>query len=240
MDYRLYTDLAHWWPLLSSRESYAEEACAHLELLDQALGQRATQILELGSGGGMLASHIGADREVVLTDSSPEMLSLCRTNNPTREVLQADMRSLRLGRRFDAVLLHDAVMYLTTPADLSQTFAAAAAHLRPGGVLLILPDVVKESFQEQTVSGGTTGQPAAQLLEWHWDPDPDDQTYQVDMSYLLKSDTGEIQSVHEQHTLGLFESRTYVQLLREAGFEMVDGLIWDEHQLPEVFCGRLR
>ena len=60
------------------------------------------------------------------------------------------------------------------------------------------------------------------------------------MSFLLKDATGHVRAVHERHDMGLFSAQAYVQTLREAGFAMVEGLIWDEHQLPEVFCGRLR
>jgi len=236
--YRLYTDLAPWWPLLSNRENWAEQTSLYLSLVDQALGRKAESILELGSGGGLLASHMGPEREVVLSDISDEMLAMSAKNNPLRRHIQGDMRSLRLNRCFDVVLLHDAVMYITSPDELKRVFDTAAVHLNPGGVFLVLPDVVKENFEEMTLSGGTTGQPAAQLLEWHWDPDPTDHTFQVDMSLLLKKDCGEMQSIHEQHQMALFDSKTYVVTLRQAGFEMVDGLIWDEHLTPEVFCGR--
>ena len=239
MNYALYTDLASWWPLLSDRENWALQADLYRSLMDQALGRTADTILELGSGGGLLSSHFGDNREVVLTDISPQMLDLCRANNPERTHIQGDMRDLRIDRRFDAVLLHDAVMYITSPDALLRVFQTAAAHLKPEGVFLILPDVVKENFEEMTCSGGTIGQPGAQLLEWHWDPDPSDHTYQVDMTLLLKDASGQVQSVHEQHQLALFDSQTYVLTLRKAGFAMVDDLIWDEHLTPEVFCGRL-
>ena len=238
MNYRLYTDLATWWPLLCDRDNWAQQAQLILSLIDQSLGERAETILELGAGGGLLASHFGPERNVTLSDISPEMLAVSKANNPQRRHVMGDMRSLQLNETFDAILLHDAVMYITTPADLSRVFATAAAHLKPGGILLTLPDVVKENFEEMTLSGGTMGQPGAQLLEWHWDPDPSDHTFQIDMSLLLKDEYGVIQSVHEHHQMALFDSRTYVLTLREAGFEMVEGLIWDEHLAPEVFCGR--
>lgn len=239
MSHRLYGELAEWWSLLSTRDSHAEESAHILSLIDEALGRPAQRILELGSGGGLLASHFGPSRSVVLTDMSADMLAIARQHNPDRTAIEGDMRTLRLDERFDAVLLHDAVMYLTSAPDLLAAFETAAAHLNPGGVFMVLPDVVKDNFQEQTLSGGSIGQPAAQLLEWHWDADPEDDTFQVEMSFLLKDKDGHIRAVHERHDMGLFTAQTYVQTLRKAGFTMVQGLIWDEHQLPEVFCGRL-
>ncbi len=235
MSYRLYTDLAPWWPHLSHRESLAMEASVHLRLIDDALGQPARTILELGSGGGLLAREIEDDRTIVLTDLSPEMLAQSKQVNPGREHILGDMRSMRLGRTFDAVLLHDAVMYLTSPDELAATFATAAAHLENGGVLLVLHDVVKDTFEEGSMSGGSLGAPAAQLLEWHWDPDPEDDTYRVDMCFMLRHEDGRMETIHEHHEMGLFDRATLSRLIRGAGFNLVQGTVWEAVDLAEFF-----
>ena len=46
------------------------------------------------------------------------MLALSATLNPECEHLEGDMRTLRLGRTFDVVFIHDAISYLTTEDDL--------------------------------------------------------------------------------------------------------------------------
>ena len=236
MSYRLYSDLASWWPHVADRDSYALESAVFIRLLDEAAGKKVESILELGSGSGMLASHVDTSREVVLTDLSNEMLDVSRTHNPSREHVQSDMRTMRLNRSFDAVLLQDAVMYLTNPEDLLAAFKTAAAHLEPGGVLLCLPDLVKEEFQETSMSGGSLGQPAAQLLEWHWDPDPNDHTYRIDMSFLFKHEDGRMETLHEHHELGLYDRKTYCTLIREAGFELVPAMVYEDIEIPEIFC----
>ena len=240
MRYRLYSDLAAWWPHLSGRESLADEAQAQLRIIDDALGRTAKTLLELGAGGGLLAREMGADRDVVLTDLSAEMLHQSQKENPEREHIQGDMRTMRLGRTFDAVLLHDAVMYLTSPEDLAATFATAAAHLSEGGVLLVLPDVVKDTFEEGCISGGSIGSPAAQMLEWHWDPDPTDHTYRVDMCFMLRHENGEMETVHEHHEMGLFDRATFCQLIRDAGFDLVAGTVWEAVDLGEFFVAAKR
>ena len=235
MNYRLYKDLAPWWSHISNRDSYSEEAEVHLRLMDDALGKKALNILELGSGGGQLAAHFGSDRTVVLSDLSENMLAESRVHNANREHVLGDMRTMRLERTFDAILLHDAVMYLTSPEDLRATFETAAAHLSPGGVFLVLPDVVKETFEEGSVSGGSFGTPGAQLLEWHWDPDPEDHTYRVDMCLMLRHEDGCMESVHEHHEMGLFDRKTICDLLRAAGFELVQGTVWEAVDISEFF-----
>ena len=89
---RLYSDLAEWWPLLSPPEDYAEEASWYLHLLQESLDRPLGSMLELGSGGGHLASHVHPAVELVLLDLSPEMLAVSQALNPKREHVRADMR----------------------------------------------------------------------------------------------------------------------------------------------------
>lgn len=55
---------------------------------------------------------------LTLVDRSPEMLAVSFALNPECEHVVGDMRDMRLGRVFDCVLIHDAICYLTTEAEL--------------------------------------------------------------------------------------------------------------------------
>ena len=239
MSLKLYGELAPWWPLMSPPEHYAQEAELYLALLAEAAGAPPETLLELGSGGGHLACHLpGA---LTLVDQSAEMLALSRSLNPAQRHVQADMRTLDLGEQFDAVLLHDAVMYLTSEDDLRATFAAMFRHCRPGGAALVLPDVVAETFESFTTSGGgddeTDGR-GLRMMEWHWDPDPSDSTFQVDFAFLVREADGTVRSIHEAHTMGLFPRSTYWRLLREVGFEPVAVEFIAEFETAEVLLAR--
>jgi len=61
-----------------------------------------------------------------------------RTAGVTADVDRADMQSLRLGRRFDALLcLGTAFNYLASPADAQKTLRAFRDHIRPRGLLVL-------------------------------------------------------------------------------------------------------
>src|SRR5919201_6339881 len=137
---RLYTELADWFSLLTAPADYAEEAAFFLRLFAEALGAPPRTLLELGSGGGNMASHYKHEVQATLTDRSPRMLALSARLNPECEHVQGDMRTVRLGRVFDAVLVHDAVCYLTSEADLRQAMMTAFLHCRPGGTAIFAPD----------------------------------------------------------------------------------------------------
>lgn len=234
---RLYSDLAAWWPLLSPPSHYVEEAADLLPTLVSATDSPRT-LLELGSGGGSLASHLQRHFRLTLSDRSPEMLAISRTVNPECEHVEGDMRTLDLGRQFDLVFIHDAIMYLTDTASVTAALATAARHCRPGGGLVIVPDCVRETFEAQTECGGEDGPDGRGLryLEWDWDPDPSDDTFETTYAFLLREPTGEMHVEMDQHHVGLFARGAWVAWLREAGFSVTSRL---DKWRRDVFVGRM-
>lgn len=218
-EYRLYRELAGWWPLISPPAEYAEDAEILTAILD-AEKPRARSVLDLGSGGGHVAAHLSGGRSLTLADLSAEMLAVSAELNPDCEHVQGDMRTLRLGREFDAVLVHDAVDYITTQADLRAVIATAFAHLRPGGLAVFAPDHTAETFRASTGSGGGSGADGRQasFTERTSDPDPADDWILADYEFTLRDADGTVQVVAEAHRLGSFRVRTWRQLLTEAGF----------------------
>jgi SAM-dependent methyltransferase len=217
---KLYRELAEWWPLLSPPADYADEAAHVRDLLDATSDEPIRTLLELGSGGGNNASHLKAHYALTLVDLSSDMLRVSAALNPECEHVAGDMRSVRLGRLFDAVFVHDAVVYMTSEADLAAALATAAAHCRPGGAAVFAPDYVTETFTPGTESGGTDGEGRAlRYLEWVYDLDPEDGTYEADYAVLLRDVDGATRAVHDHHVEGLFPRATWLRLLAASGFE---------------------
>jgi ubiquinone/menaquinone biosynthesis C-methylase UbiE len=223
---KLYVELASWFHLLSAPADYAEEAEFARGLLADSIGASSTPpttLLELGSGGGNNASHLKAHFKMTLVDLSEGMLDLSRTLNPECEHIQGDMQSVRLERVFDAVLIHDAIMYMTTEGDLRRAIDTACIHCKPGGAALFMPDVIRETFVSLTTHGGhdsVTGDGRAiRYIEWTFDSDPGDTTYTVDFAYLLRERNKAVRAVHDTHVFGVFPRDTWLRLLRDAGFK---------------------
>lgn len=215
---RLYTDLAAWWPVLSSPDDYAEEAGFYRKFLCEGSQIPVRSVLELGSGGGNNASFLKADFEMTLVDVAPGMLRVSRNLNPDCEHIHGDMRDVRLGRVFDAVFIHDAIAYMTTADDLKRAIETVWVHLRPGGAALFCPDHFKETFRPQTMHGGHDRMlRSLRYLEWIWDPDPDDTTVVTDFAYLLRDKDG-VRIEYDRHVTGLFPRAVWLRLLEEQGF----------------------
>ena len=216
---RMYHDLARWWPLLSPPSEYEEEGPDLLGRLPRGTGPGSLTLLELGSGGGSLAFHLKPHYKLTLTDLSPAMLAVSQEVNPECEHLASDMRSVRLGRQFDVVLVHDAIMYATDPAAVQATLTTAAMHCRPGGTVAVLPDYVRETFIPGTECDGHDAADGRGLryLEWRWDPDPADNTYVVDYAFLLRESDGTVRIEHDRHVEGLFSRADWLAWFEKAG-----------------------
>ena len=217
---RLYTDLASWWSLLSPPREYEGEAEAAIDLLRGALGKVPGTLLELGSGGGNNALHLKRHATMTLVDLSPDMLAVSRTLNPGVEHIEGDMRTARLGRTFDAVFIHDAIMYMLTADDLAAALTTAHVHLKPGGALLVMPDCVSETYAPNVEDGGEDGPDgrAMRYLIWTHPPAPGATAFYEDFAMMLRTPDGAVECVHDRHLFGVFSRAQWQEAFRRAGF----------------------
>jgi SAM-dependent methyltransferase len=233
-EYSLYHELAGWWPLISPLPEYADDV-AELSVLFGAEAEPVRTVLDLGSGGGNVAWHLKQDYELTLVDRSAEMLAVSRELNPECEHVQGDMLTVRLGRSFDAVLVHDAVDYVTTDAELAMVAGTAFAHCRPGGIAVFMPDHTAETFRPGAGGGGSAGAQdgrQASFRERRSDPDPADEWIQIEYEFTLRGADNRVQVVRESHRLGAFRHETWMRVLTAAGFAVLAG------DRPTVFVAR--
>jgi SAM-dependent methyltransferase len=218
---KFYDELAAWWPLISDPADYAEEVAFFLPLLAEATARPTPTLLELGSGGGNNALHMKtAFAHTCLVDLSPTMLAVSQQLNPECEHHQGDMRHLRLGRAFDVVFIHDAIDYMLTLDDLRAALTTAYLHCKAGGLLLLVPDYMRETFEPETDHGGQDGAGrAVRYLEWAYDPDPTDTTYTCDYVFVLREGDQPPVVEHDRHICGLFHQQAWLDTLASVGFE---------------------
>jgi SAM-dependent methyltransferase len=241
-----YNDLAWVDEYLAEPAEYEEEVRFYLGLLEQHGVKPPGTLLHLGCGAG------GHDRifrqyfSVTGVDISPGMLERARAAHPDIEYLEGDMRSIRLERRFDAVVIPDSIDYMVTIDDLRQAIHTAVAHLRPGGVLLVTGKT-EDSFRNNNfVYTGERDGIHVTLFENNHRGLKKPGTYEAVLVYLLRQQ--EELSIHtERHLLGLFSLAAWEQVFRENGISMttarLDG-IYDPYLLScgeyplTIFTGR--
>ncbi len=219
--HRLYGDLAYLWPLMSPPEEYADEAPHWRNQLLTRLGLNARRVLDLGTGGGHYISHLTDIFQVTAVDLSEQMIANARRLNPGVEHIVGDMRNIRLGHTFDAVLIHDAISYMTAESDLAATFTTARAHLEHGGLFMTLPDHYRDGFESPYVNYQTHRQGDNELtyIEYSAQDMHEPSLLQSTFVFLI-TEKGERRIEVDHHTTGLFPIALWQRLMEEAGFRV--------------------
>lgn len=138
-----YDELARWYdPLYAATgKDHAAEARALLDVAAR-LGVRPGSVLDVACGTGQ---HLAAFRELVGDDvagldNAPGMLEVARERLPDVPLRHGDMRRFDLGRTFDLVTcLFSAIGHVRDEGDLDAAIERMAAHVAPGGALLVEP-----------------------------------------------------------------------------------------------------
>jgi SAM-dependent methyltransferase len=139
------------------------------------------KVLELGAGTGrateLLARKAGL---VVASELSPEMIAEARRKVgrlPHVQLLAADMRVLKLRKRFDLVVAaDDPFVHLTKDGDRDRAFRVAAGHLAPGGRFILdaawLPPGDRKDAADGLIKERATDDGRLCVREiWHCDPE---------------------------------------------------------------------
>ncbi|HNY72461.1 MAG TPA: class I SAM-dependent methyltransferase [Syntrophales bacterium] len=221
----LYTDLAWLWPMWGDAATEYAHYCKHVTGLIRRHAKRpANTLLNIGCGGGKNVLNLKHEFNVTGLDVSSAMLEQAKALNPDCTFVQGDMRTCRLGRTFDAVMMDDAISHMNCRADFEAAFRTAYAHLNPGGVMIATPDVTIETFRQNrtTTTRATRDGLDVVFVENVYDPDPADDQYETTILYMIR-DHGRLRIETEHWTMGIFSLDTWRQVLREAGFEVHEG-----------------
>lgn len=96
------------------------------------------RILEIGCGSGNLAPYfVESDYDYAGVDLSQDMLDIAKKVEPKAKYLQADMRNLKLRKKFDAVLITGkSFTHLVTNDDVRNTLNSVYKILKRGGIFI--------------------------------------------------------------------------------------------------------
>lgn len=136
MKNEIFKEYGQYYDLLYHDKDYQAESDYVASLLTR-FGVGGTNLLELGSGTGVHAGLLARrGYNIVGIEQSPEMATNAQTT-PGFTCIQADICSVHLERKFDAVLsLFHVLSYQVTNAELDAVFNRAAEHLDVGGLFV--------------------------------------------------------------------------------------------------------
>jgi SAM-dependent methyltransferase len=230
---------ARYYDLLYRDKDYGAEA-AYVAGLIRRFAPAAKSALELGCGTGghaqALASH---GLSIHGVDLSAEMLGQAEARHADPSAItfsQGDLRTVRLGRRFDAVIaLFHVISYQQTNEDLAAAFTTVREHLAPGGVFIFdcwygpgvlrdPPAVRIKRFAGETLEVTRLAEPVM-----HATRNLVDVNYQI---LLHDKQTGARDELTETHCMRYLFSPELELLLRLAGLTLRHSSAWMRDEPP--------
>lgn len=230
-----YHDLAGWYDALYDAlgKDYDTEARVLLGVA-AARGVEVASLLDVACGTGRhLASFAVHLDEVAGTDGSAEMLTIAAARLGTGVALhEADLRSFDLGRRFDAVTcLLSSIGHVDDAEELDAAVAAMAAHVAPGGILLVEPWLTPEQVHDDGVRDLLTAQHDDGVVARVASTRRDGDVVALSFAWAVATPGG-VATMEEHLRMPLFTAERYVAAVERAGLvgewlEEVDGLTAD-------------
>jgi SAM-dependent methyltransferase len=203
----------------SGIKNYPAEA-AELHRIIREACPAAKTLLDVACGTGAHLIEMQRWYMVEGVDVSPAMLAVARTRLPGVPLREADMRTLDLGKTFDAVTcLFSSIGYMHDPGELRAAVARLAAHVAPGGVLIIdgwvRPDQWRDNFRPDHPDVAHDSEATVVRLSFSR---REGSITDLEMHHLVQTEAG-IEYFMETHRLRLTKTDDYVSAVTDAGLK---------------------
>lgn len=205
-------------------KDYAKEA-GELAALIRERRPLASSLLDVACGTGQHLLHLRElFTEVQGVELSPQMAAIAETRlGPSVKVTVGDMRDFRLGRQFDALTcLFSSIGYMQSWDELRATLERFAAHLSPGGILVLEPWFSPDEWQDGTVWHSSVEENGRTIVRLSYSGLTEDGKSTTDMHYLYGEEGVGLRHWQDKHTLSLFTGDEYLDAFAAAGFGPVE------------------
>ena len=204
----------------SMGKDYPKEANKMYKLIQKYLKSGGETLLDVACGTGHHVGLLGKYYRVEGLDLDSNMLSIARKKYPEIRFHKGDMINFRLNKNFDAVIcLFSSIGYVKTKSNLNKTIQTMTQHLLPGGVMLIEPWFSPNQWRTGGVFTVHVNKPDLKITRMSHSSRKGNISI-LNFQYLVGTSKG-IQYSAEQHQLGLFTKKDYLEAFRKAGLKVI-------------------
>lgn len=201
-------------------------------------GVTSGTICELGCGTGIMTEKFaGAGFNMIGVDKSEDMLAIAEMKKEFAEgsiaYVQQDMEELELAEQVDACIsVCDSMNYLLQEGALKETFSRVSKYLKPGGYFIF---DMKTAYCYRNIIGNQTWVEQDEEVSYIWEnyfyEDSNINEYMLTIFKKLE-DSDLYERIDEAHYQKAYSVSTVKELLKQAGFDVVEVL--GENMTDEV------
>ena len=211
----MFSVSAELYDAIYSFKDYSTESSKIRKLIEQER-PGAKSILDVACGTAEHAKHLSANFQIDGIDVEPKFIEIARAKNPSGVYSVADMRSFRLGKRYDVVqCLFSSIAYLLMPNDIIAALKCFHAHLAPGGVILVEPWIAPSAYKPGHPSMITVDKPDLKVCRMNVSTCEGDVSI-IHFHYLIGTQDG-VRHEEEIHRLSLIPTETMTKYFHAAG-----------------------
>ena len=213
----MFTKTAKQYDAVYSYKDYEGESELITSLVQERVNDPKT-LLDVACGTGKHIEHLTKQFDCTGVELDPEMLAIAEERIPNIPLSVGDMCDFNLDAKFDAVTcLFSSVAYVKTVARLDKAIANMAAHVNPGGMLLIEPWLTPETWLTGKVHADKYKTDDGFILRMAVS-EPIERGRLV-LEYMIGDSNG-ITKVTETHEMGWFTHDEYQNAFKKADLKV--------------------
>ena len=203
--------------IYSAFKNYPAET-ADVAALIRKTNPAARTILDVACGTGEHARLLTETHGFTVDglDLEPGFVRIAQSKLPKATVYEGDMTSFSLPERYDIVLcLFSSIGYVRTLDNVQRTLERFAAHLAPGGIIIVEPWFAPGVLQAGRIAM-TTAESSGVAVCRMSRMEVDGRISRLYFEYLIGQHGG-IERASETHELGLFTTEEMIGCFERAG-----------------------
>ena len=211
----MFSKSARFYDAIYSFKDYVAESIEVRDLI-KARTPGGRTLLDVACGTGLHLQHLASDFDVEGLDLDEGLLEVAAERLPDVTLHHADMRTFDLGKTFDAVTcLFSSIGYVSSQDELHETVERMAAHLDPGGTLLVEGWLTPDQFTEGHLGAVFVDQADLKIARMNL-AEVDGRITKMRFHYLLGTPE-EITYFDELHEAYMFTDDEYRVAFEDAG-----------------------
>jgi trans-aconitate methyltransferase len=216
-----YSLSARVYDALYEFKDYAREAGQIHDLIRQYSRGTSTTLLDVAAGTGKHLAQLRRFYAVEGLDESPDMLAAARQSLPDVRLHEASMVDFQLDNTFDVITcLFSSIGYVLTVDALNQTLMTFAHHLNAGGLAIVEPWLLPDTYREGSIHATFVDKPDIKISRMVRS-ERDGSVSVMAMHHLVVTTQAGVEYFVETHNMRLFTHDEYMHAIKQAGLRPV-------------------